>query len=95
MLGKKRPHVFDLLGDVRALLVRVFVGLKLFYSGLRLLDFGIETVELRLVLRHALVIERLLQRSIPVNVGIGAFRQNQRLLIKFGAIAGDLGFQAR
>ena len=95
MLGKQRPHVLDLLGDIRALLICVFVDLKLLNRGLGLLDLGVEAVELRLILRHPLVVKRLLQRHIFANVRVGVLRLHQRLLIEFSAVARNLCFQAR
>ena len=75
MLREQRPHVFDLFGNIRALLVRILIRLKFLDSGLGLFDLGIETIELRLVLSHALIVERLLQSIIVADVGIGAFRR--------------------
>ena len=87
MLCQRGTHILDLLRNILALAVAAVVPAEFGDGCFRLLDLRVEAVDLRIILRHALVIERLLQQIVVFCVLVRGFIIHERLAGEFRLVA--------
>ena len=90
---QRGPHVLNLLIDARLIFIARLVG-PVFVDG----DFGqsnflIETLHLRIILRHLLVKQFRLNLLVFPKIRIVVRRELQAGPREFGLVTGDLGLQ--